>query len=108
MVEVVRKEGDIASLTNVGDMTIYVAADLKTALLEAIGSSVNVEVDASSVSEIDSSGFQLLQAIQNECEKRGGEFAILNPSDSVTKLFKLFNATSLSSAVVGDSGEQKE
>lgn len=108
MLEVVRKEGDIASLTNVGDMTIYVATDLKTALLEAIGTSANVEIDAASVSEIDSSGFQLFLAIQNECAKRGGQFAIINPADSVTKLFKLFNATSLLSAVVGDSGEQKE
>lgn len=43
-----------------GEMTIFVAQELRDALLEPLAASQDIEVDLSAVSEIDAAGLQLM------------------------------------------------
>src|SRR4029453_5133447 len=49
-----------------GPMTIYEAAPGKRALLEALGRGVELEIDLSGVTELDTAGIQLLLLVKRE------------------------------------------
>lgn len=83
------------SLCIEGDMTIYRAAALKSELLHAIQQSPRVEADLSAVTDIDSSGLQLLYLAQREAGKLGHVFHITASSHSVSSLIHAFNLPQL-------------
>lgn len=73
----------------VGEMTIYSAAELKPALLEAIGQSNEIEIDLSNVSEMDTSGVQLLMLMKREAVAAGKSMALSGHSPAVLDVFEL-------------------
>jgi len=72
-----------------GEMTIYSAAELKPALLEAMGQSDEIEIDLSSVSEMDTSGVQLLMLMKREAVAAGKAMTLSGHSPAVLEVFEL-------------------
>lgn len=72
-----------------GEMTIYSAAELKTALLEALGQSDEIEIDLSGVSELDTSGVQLLMLVKREAVAAGKGLTLSGHSPAVLEVFEL-------------------
>ncbi|MGB9128283.1 MAG: STAS domain-containing protein [Thiobacillus sp.] len=72
-----------------GEMTIYSAAELKPALLEAMGQSDEIEIDLSNVSEMDTSGVQLLMLMKREAGAAGKALTLSGHSPAVLEVFEL-------------------
>lgn len=72
-----------------GEMTIYHAADLKPALLAALSQSDEIELDLSSVSELDTSGVQLLMLLKREAVAAGKALTLSRHSPAVLEVFEL-------------------
>ncbi len=72
-----------------GEMTIYHAADLKPALLDALAQSDEIELDLSSVSELDTSGVQLLMLLKREAVEAGKALTLSRHSPAVLEVFEL-------------------
>ncbi|OYY95207.1 MAG: hypothetical protein B7Y41_01480 [Hydrogenophilales bacterium 28-61-23] len=83
-----RNDGRL-SLYPEGEMTIYHAADLKPALLDALGQSDAIELDLSAVSELDTSGVQLLMLMKREAVAAGKSLALSGHSPAVLEVFEL-------------------
>jgi ABC-type transporter Mla MlaB component len=56
----------VPSISIVGGMTIFQAAQLKTMLIESLNDVSCLEVDLAEVSEIDTTGLQLLMALKHQ------------------------------------------
>jgi anti-sigma B factor antagonist len=54
------KKGSVTTLKISGDMTIYHAQELKSALLDALSDCEELEINLAEVSDMDTAGFQLL------------------------------------------------
>lgn len=69
-----------------GDMTIYTAEEIKTALNDLIDEYSRFEFDLSEVEEIDSSGVQILMAFAAYVRKKEHSFLIKSSADEVSKI----------------------
>lgn len=79
-----------------GELTIYRAAELKTALLLALGRAADTLVlDLSGVSEIDSAGLQLLLLLRAESAAAGRRLQLAAPSEAVQELVALLDVAPL-------------
>lgn len=74
-----------------GDMTIYRAAELKQALLDALNGATSLEVDLHGVTEIDSAGIQLLMLTKATGQANACEVRLLNHSPAVLEVFELLD-----------------
>jgi len=72
-----------------GEMTIYDAAELKPALLHALGQSDEIEIDLADISEIDTSGVQLLMLMKREATDAGKALTLVGHSPAVLEVFEL-------------------
>jgi anti-sigma B factor antagonist len=72
-----------------GEMTIYCAAELKPALLAALGQSDEIEIDLSNISELDTSGVQLLMLMKREAVAAGKALSLSGHSPAVLEVFEL-------------------
>jgi|APAra7269096613_1048513.scaffolds.fasta_scaffold00003_275 anti-sigma B factor antagonist len=82
-----------ASLRIGGDMTIYQAAGLKEEVLQALAGAGGLELDLSAVSEIDTSGVQLLMLARNTAQANGQALRLLSPSAAVQEVLATLNLT---------------
>jgi anti-sigma B factor antagonist len=83
-----RNDGRL-SLYPEGEMTIYHAADLKPALLAALEQSDAIEFDLSAVTELDTSGVQLLMLMKREAVDAGKALKLTGHSAAVLEVFEL-------------------
>lgn len=65
-----------------GNMTIYEAAADKPALLDALATATDLEIDLSSVHEMDTAGLQLLILVKRESLKAGKVMRLTDHSPS--------------------------
>lgn len=72
-----------------GEMTIYRAAELKDVLLSAMRGARVIEVDLSQVSEIDSSGMQLMIAAKREAMAAGKQLHFAGHGRAVLEVLDL-------------------
>jgi anti-sigma B factor antagonist len=73
-----------------GELTIYSAAVLKDGLFAALGEEADeCRVDVSQVSEVDTSGLQLLIMMRRLCAAAAREFTLLDPSDALREVLEL-------------------
>src|SRR5476651_559152 len=72
-----------------GPLTIYTAAEQKDVLLALFPLAHEVELDLSSVDELDSAGLQLLILIKRESLREGAHLLLSNPSPTVIEAFRL-------------------
>ena len=76
------------------DMTIYNAAAQKPTLLEALADCQELDLDLSQVSEMDTSGFQILMLVKREANKANKIVRLTAHSKAVTELLDLYNMAS--------------
>lgn len=73
------------------DLTIYNAIAQKQALLDQVQEHALIELDLSQVSQIDTSGIQLLMLAKRECQKRDKTLNIVAHSPAVHELMDFYN-----------------
>jgi anti-anti-sigma factor len=74
-----------------GELSIYRADELKRALIEPLQPGVCLVVDLSAVSELDTSGLQLLMLAKRTAAKVGAELQLVAHSPAVLEVFELLN-----------------
>jgi anti-anti-sigma factor len=75
-------------------MTIYNANELKNQLLLAVHNDPDLQLDLSQVTELDSSGLQLLYLAKREATRLGHTLRIVAHSDAVREVMDLCNLSS--------------
>lgn len=74
-----------------GDMTIYQAADLKARLVSLLEQSGPLEINLAAVSEIDSTGIQLLMLAKRCAHAARKEMRLVAHSQAVLEAFELLD-----------------
>jgi len=74
-----------------GELSIYRAGELKQLLLDALNACDDLQIDLGGITEIDSSGVQLLLLIKNEALRCGKTFSMSRHSLAVIELLELYN-----------------
>mgnify|MGYP002144327331 CR=1 FL=1 len=75
-----------------GEVTIYRAAEIRELLLtELARHPEGLEINLASVSEIDSSGVQLLMAAKRAAQAAEQTLSLVHHSDAVVDVLELFN-----------------
>ena len=87
-------QGAAACLAVEGEMTIYRAAELKPALLDAVRTQDAPALDLANVTEFDSAGAQLLLVARREAARLGKCLELRSPSPAVRDAFALLGLTS--------------
>lgn len=87
---------DVGILNIEGDIDIYNTSDLKRTVNELIdgANKKHIIFNLGGVPYIDSSGIGALIATLTKLKKSGGTLKIVNPQDSVRKVFELTKMTS--------------
>ena len=85
------RDGEVSTLRIEGEMTIYRALELKQLLLARLEESAALEVDLAAVTELDSSGVQLLLLAKRESQARQRELRLVAHSPQVLEVFDLLN-----------------
>lgn len=88
-----QNNGGLAEVAITGEMNIYAALDIKSALMKSIEEAEGVCLDLSGVSEFDSAGVQLLLLGARESAQAGKKFAITAKSAEVDSVMRLLNLT---------------
>lgn len=108
MLKVKKSEGLCHAVVE-GEMTIYTAAELKQVMSELVDEALEVEIDLSRVSEIDTSGVQLLMMIKKYRKKSEKELRITGQSLQVKEALSIlgldvyFNDSELIPVGTGDN-----
>lgn len=96
-IELIReKESGCCLLRIEGEMTIYGAAEMKEKLISSLGPCSEINADLSQVSEIDTSGIQLLLLLRREAQAQGKRFRIISKSAAVETVTGLLNLNEIS------------
>jgi anti-anti-sigma factor len=82
-----------ACLAVEGEMTIYRAAELQPALLDAVRAHAAPALDLSAVTEFDSAGLQLLLVAQREAARLGKTLQVRATSPAVDEVLTLLGIT---------------
>ena len=78
-------------LTLTEDLTIYHALEQKSALLNALADTDDLELDLMHVGEIDTAGLQLLILLKKETQRAGKTISIVAHSQSVRAVIDFCN-----------------
>jgi len=71
-----------------GELTIYTVAEYRQLILDDFNAKNNLEVDLSSIEEIDTSGLQMLVSINKQLLANDSEMKIVLMSDIVKSAFE--------------------
>lgn len=85
------RDGDVQCLHLEGELTIYCAMAVKEALLDALGEAPELALDLQGVTEIDTSGVQLLVAAAREAANTGKQLRLRSSSAAVRSLIELYD-----------------
>lgn len=85
------QRGDARCLRFEGELTIYAAAAVKTALLEALTDAIEVELDLAGITAIDTAGMQLLIAAKREADAAATPLRLVDHSAAVLELIELYD-----------------
>ena len=80
-----------AKLALTGELTIYEAANLKNQMLASLNASQGLEVDLSGITELDTSGVQLLLLLRHEAEVANKPLKWIKHSQPVSQVLTLLN-----------------
>lgn len=97
----IERHGDerLCQLVITGELDIYQAQPLKEALLEALGASAELELDLGGVTELDSTGLQLLYLAKREASATGKALRLVAHSEATRQVLDLYGLV----AFFGDS-----
>ncbi len=74
-----------------GELSIYRADEIKLALTEPLQKGVQLVVDLSRVTELDTCGLQLLMLAKRTAKAVGSELQLVGHSPAVVDVFELLN-----------------
>ncbi len=80
------------TLTLSGELNIFTAASTKTQLLDAVSQAAedsDIDIDLSSVSEIDSAGLQLMVMAKRDATRQNKRLRFVRHSEAVVDLIEL-------------------
>jgi anti-anti-sigma factor len=83
------KKGDPIHLQIEGEMTIYRAQELKELISPALVSGQDVEISLAQVTEMDSTGLNLMLAAKHESILRGSQLSVVGHSQAVQEVFDM-------------------
>lgn len=89
-----KRDGNRHALRIEGEMTIYRAAELKQTLLALLDAAGPLEIDLSSVTELDTAGVQLLIAAKKTAQAQQQELCLTAHSAAVLDVLEIFNLVS--------------
>lgn len=89
-----KRKGDARVLRIEGEMTIYRATELKQTLQAALDAAGALEIDLSSVTELDTAGVQLLIAAKKTAQVKQQELRLTAHSAAVLDVLEIFNLVS--------------
>jgi len=84
----IKTKGKAARVALSGEFTIYTAAEIKAALVQAMASADKVDVDLSGVTEVDTAGIQLMLIAKRNSDKK---VVFTNHPPSVLRMVDLAN-----------------
>lgn len=90
-----------------GPLTIYEAAESKSALLGELDADHVLDVDLSEVSELDTAGLQLLLMLKLEAQRTEKRLHFVGHSRAVLRVIDLYNLAGVFGDPVVFSGEEK-
>ena len=82
---------DLSKLMIEGEMTIFNATELKENLIDNLAACSELEIDLSQVSEMDTTGLQLLLLIYKEASLLNKSLRLTAYSPSVAAVFDLYS-----------------
>ena len=82
---------DVTRISLDGEVTIYRAADLKVAVLEALRKTRVLEIDLSGVTELDTAGLQVLMLAKQTAAAEQRELRLLQHSPAVVDVFEMLD-----------------
>jgi anti-anti-sigma factor len=74
-----------------GEMTILDAAQIKSALLQSLGGAEKLDIDLSGITEVDTTGVQLMLMLQREARRHDKAVSWSGHSPTVTRVLDLLN-----------------
>ncbi|WKZ33814.1 MAG: STAS domain-containing protein [Thermodesulfobacteriota bacterium] len=89
------KDAGNGSISVEGEMNIYFANELKEGLMKAVEGKGSVSLDLSGVTEMDSSGLQVLLLAWREANRNGVPFRLTGASTPVDEVLRLFDLKKL-------------
>lgn len=84
----VEQQGEQCRLTLEGEVTIYQAEALAREVLPRLDAEGQLVLDLAGVTELDSSGVQLLLLAKRERDRAGGGLSLVHHSDAVVEVFE--------------------
>ncbi|MFA6014784.1 MAG: STAS domain-containing protein [Gallionellaceae bacterium] len=84
-----KEKNEVVHLPIEGDMTIFVAQELREAIMPLITQNDEVEIDLSHVSEVDAAGMQLMVSVKLEAILRGKTLRYVGHSKPVLDMIDL-------------------
>lgn len=89
------KNNKTHKLRIVGEMTLSHASTLKAALLNALADCYTLEIELTEVTEIDSSGLQLLLLVKREANTAQQQLRLCAPSAVVMELLTFYHLVNI-------------
>jgi anti-anti-sigma factor len=88
-----------------GELTIYTTGEYREALLEKCDTQLGMELELVDVTEMDTSGLQLILALKKQLEERGQALSFNTVSKAVLDIFEMLHLTeTLGVKVEGEAG----
>lgn len=84
------RDGDRGTLALAGEFTIYAAAESKGLLLAPLAEVQALAVDLAGVTEMDTTGIQLLILAKREAQTAGKTLSLAGHSPAVVELMELY------------------
>jgi len=91
MIEIIKDKEKEGVYNIFGEMTIYDAEFIRVCLISILKENNGVEIDLSEVTDIDTTGIQIMYAIQNEAKNIQKKFRWINHSESILNTINLLN-----------------
>ena len=85
-----KKRNGQCQITIEGDMSIYSAVEMRNELQKLLDKCDSMEFDLSGVSELDTSGFQLLLQMKKQSNAAGKEVLLSSHSPAVLEVLELY------------------
>ncbi len=85
----IESEDDKCRVHFEGDLTIYTVAECRQAILASTAVEGNVEVNLSQIGELDTSGLQLLAALDRQVSDAGNSMICVGPNEQASETLEL-------------------
>ena len=86
----VKTKSGVTRIKPEGEMSIYNAASMKPHLIDTLEKCDQMEIDLSTVNEIDSAGLQLLLLAKREAGNLGKPLRLINHSQATLEILNLY------------------